>query len=349
MSGTSLDGLDLAACTFRHDKTWNYSIDYCKTAGYSRELVSALQCLDTSTALKYAQTDHDLGRLFGTEVIRFISETGFKPNYISSHGHTVFHQPKKHLTTQIGHPAAIAALTKTPTIADFRTADVHLNGQGAPLVPIGDLLLFSEYEYCLNLGGIANISIKTQEDSIQAYDICIANMALNYVAQKVGKSYDAEGELASSGTIDTNLLEALNQLPYLSLSAPKSIGKEWFDSEIKPLIEHHLAFSSTEDVLATLCEHIALQVSAQLPVYGRLLVTGGGAKNDFLMNCLKARCNAQLILPETELIDYKEALIFAFLGALHVLGEDNILTAVTGSSSNHVGGCIYRPFGMGKN
>ena len=349
MSGTSLDGLDLAACTFTFDNQWIFTINHCKTVAYSMSLKSALQRLDTSTAFEYAKTDHELGRFFGSEVNKFISETDFEADYISSHGHTIFHQPEINLTTQIGHPSAIAALTKIPVIADFRTVDVHLNGQGAPLVPIGDLLLFNQYKYCLNLGGIANISIKDERGGIRAFDTGIANMALNLVAQTEGKEYDSGGEMAQKGSVKTALLEQLNKLDYHQLPAPKSIGKEWFNAEVKPLISKALKENSSSDVLATLCEHIAMQIAAQISNSGKLLVTGGGAKNDFLVQCIKKHCSAEINLPSDELIDYKEALIFAFLGTLHAAHQTNILEATTGSSYDHTGGCIYSPFLRNKN
>ncbi len=349
MSGTSLDGLDLAACTFTFNNKWIFTLNHCKTVAYSTRLKSALQCLDTSSAFVYAKTDHELGRFFGSEVNKFISEIDFEPDYISSHGHTIFHQPEINLTTQIGHPSAIAAITQTPVIADFRTIDVHLNGQGAPLVPIGDLLLFNAFKYCLNLGGIANISIKDEKGGIRAFDTGIANMALNLVAQTEGKEYDAGGEMAKKGSVKTALLEQLNKLDYHQLPAPKSTGKEWFNAEVKPLIDKALKDNSASDVLATLCEHIAMQIAAQISSSGKLLVTGGGAKNDFLVQCIKKHCSAEINLPSDELIDYKEALIFAFLGTLHAARQTNILKATTGSSYDHTGGCIYSPFIRNKN
>lgn len=349
MSGTSLDGLDLAACTFTFDNQWCFTINHCKTVAYSMSLKSALQCLDTSTAFEYARTDHELGRFFGSEVNKFISEIDFDADYISSHGHTIFHQPEINLTTQIGHPSAIAALTEIPVIGDFRTVDVHLNGQGAPLVPIGDLLLFNEYKYCLNLGGIANISIKDDQGGIRAFDTGIANMALNLVAHTEGKEYDSGGEMAKKGSIKTALLEQLNKLAYHQLPAPKSIGKEWFDAEVKPLINKALKDHSSSDVLATLCEHIAIQIAAQISSSGKLLITGGGAKNIFLIQRIKKLCSAEVTLPSVELIDFKEALIFAFLGTLHATHQTNTLQAATGSSCDHIGGCIYSPFTRKKN
>ena len=348
MSGTSLDGLDIAACTFTFGSRWEFNIKHSKTVGYSKRLKLALQHLDCSSALEYAKTDHELGRFFGTEVNKFVSATNYQADYISSHGHTIFHQPEINFTTQIGHPSAIAALAGLPVIADFRTIDVHLNGQGAPLVPIGDLLLFPEYTYCLNLGGIANISIKNNDGEIHAFDTGIANMALNFVTLKEGKAYDSGGKIAETGSIKKELLEKLNRIEYHQLPSPKSIGKEWFDRKIKPLVEQALKIHSSPDVLATLCEHIAIQVAAQIAGSGKLLVTGGGAKNNYLMQRMKEHCNAEIILPSEALVDYKEALIFAFLGALRVTNQTNILEAVTGSKSNHSGGCIYRPF-MGEN
>ncbi len=343
MSGTSLDGLDIAACAFQKDSHWHYKIEFAQTISYSEKLIKALQHLDAASAFEYARTDHELGRFFGIQVSKFINESGFQANYISSHGHTVFHQPEKHFTTQIGHPSAIAALTKTPVIGDFRTVDVHLDGQGAPLVPVGDLHLFPKYKYCLNLGGIANISAKGGEE-IVAFDICIANMALNFLAQKNGKLFDLDGEIAGSGKVIPSLLEQLNRIEFHDQLPPKSIGKEWFDSELKPLLENSLRAEKTANVMATTCEHIAIQIARQTSEPGTILMTGGGAKNHFLVQRISELSVSKIYIPNTELIEFKEALIFAFLGALHVRKEVNVLKSVTGSSQSHIGGCIYTPF-----
>ena len=340
MSGTSLDGLDLVAAKFSFENQWKYELISTKTVSYSEELISRLSNLDSDSAINYEKTNHDLGRFMGEKVAEFIDSENFKPDFIASHGHTIFHQPETYLTTQIGHPAAIRAITETPVIADFRTTDVHLGGQGAPLVPIGDLLLFPEYSHCLNLGGIANISVKNEKE-IEAFDICVANMALNYLARKKGMDYDRNGELAASGTEIPKLVQTIVDLDFHAKKAPKSLGKEWFDKELKNILEDHLKNSSLVDVLASVSQAISDLISKHLTAKSEVLITGGGTFNTDLINRIKAKSGVTIKIPSTDLINFKEALIFGFLGVLRWIEEPNILCSVTGVNMNHIGGCIY--------
>ena len=269
-----------------------------------------------------------------------MNDFDFKPDFVASHGHTIFHQPENYLTTQIGHPAAIKALTGIPVIADFRTTDVHLGGQGAPLVPIGDMLLFPEYSHCLNLGGIANISIKKGSEII-AFDICVTNMTLNYLAKINGQEYDENGSIAAAGKIIPTLLEQFITLDFHRLEAPKSLGKEWFDFHLKPLLKDHLQLEPLEDVMNTMCEGIAMLISRHLKPQNNVLVTGGGTFNSYLLKRITHLSKSNLNTHNTQLINYKEALIFGFLGVLRWIQEPNILSTVTGVERNHVSGCIY--------
>jgi len=341
MSGTSLDGLDIVAATFRKEDNWNYTIHASETISYSSDWKNKLSRANKFSAEEYALLDLDLGMYFGECVKSFMLEHDFTPDLIGSHGHTVFHQPHKKLTTQIGEPSAICIKTNTKVVADFRTLDVLKNGQGAPLVPIGDLLLFSEHKACINLGGIANISLKTSQ-SIQAFDVCVCNMLLNDLSKRINKPFDDGGNVAATGTIISELFEELNAIPFLALPSPKSIGKEWYDAEIAPIIKHY-AESSTEDLLRTAVEHIATQLCKKLPTDGEILITGGGARNDFLIDRLRRLSTAKIEVPSDELVDFKEALIFGFLGLLKVQGKTNILKEVTGAESNSSSGVIYVP------
>ena len=339
MSGTSLDGLDLALCNFwKENQTFCYQIMKTKTVQYPQELCQQLGEIFGSSAQQFCRTEVEFSNFIAQGVNQFLEKLEKKPDYIASHGHTVFHQPHSGLTKQIGSGAILAAQTGIATICDFRTADVALGGQGAPLVPIGDMLLFANYEGCLNLGGIANISRRKQEQCT-AYDISLCNIPLNFLANQCGFLYDKEGNLAKNGNINFELLEALNQPEYFTLRNAKSIGFELFAEYYKPLLE---SFSiSVEDKLRTMCEHIALQIVANLTSLQKVLVTGGGAKNNFLIQLIKEKTDTQIVIPNEQLVDFKEALIFAFLGYLRVHETNNCLSSVTGATKDSCGGAVY--------
>ena len=339
MSGTSLDGLDLAAVEFYYDdEKWDFNLAATATVPYSDEWENKLAASDKLTGEKLIQLHTDYGRFTGKEVLKFMQSSGFVPDLIASHGHTVFHQPEKHFTFQVGNGADIAAETEINTIADFRTGDVALGGQGAPLVPVGDRLLFSEYETCLNLGGFANISFEQSGKRI-AFDICPVNFILNDLARKLEKPYDENGELGRQGTIDNQLLEKLNQLEFYAQNPPKSLGKEWMDSYFFPVTEE--SNLSVQDKLRTAYEHIAVQIANASPENGKILVTGGGAFNTFLLERFREFMKCEIVIPSPEIINYKEALVFAFLGLLRHLGEVNCYASVTGASTDSSSGVIF--------
>ena len=341
MSGTSLDGLDLAFCTFEKAGIhWQYSIEKACTIPYEPAFQERLAHATELSALDYAQLNVDLGLLIADHINGWIGK-GNRPDFIASHGHTVFHQPEKGLTTQIGSGAVIAARTGITTVCDFRTMDVALGGQGAPLVPIGDALLFGQYDACLNLGGFCNISFQ-EKDKRVAFDIAPCNMALNRMANLLGKTYDEGGNIACSGELVPSLLEKLNQIDYDRFPYPKSLGKEWFDQQFWPLIAEYEPNHSVADLLHTVVQHIAVQIVRALPKSaGTLLATGGGAKNNFLIQSVKKQWNGEVVVPDSLTIDFKEALIFAFLGLLRLQGEDNCLASVTGAEQDNCGGAVY--------
>lgn len=291
------------------------------------------------------QLDVAYGKWLGGQVREFITDYHPKVDLIASHGHTIFHEPEKGITLQIGDGREIARATGVVTIADFRSLDVSLGGQGAPLVPIGDELLFSDFTACLNLGGIANISYRSNDQRV-AFDVGLANMSLNYLAQKTELPYDANGELAASGQIDYELLNALNGLPYFARPAPKSLGFEWFSSMVKPLLDVDYPIS---DLLATVVEHEAMQIGIALnklaDTKGNVLVTGGGTFNDYLLERIRHFTPSvlKIVVPPKELIDFKEALIFALMGVLRFRNENNCLSSVTGASRDSSGGVIFNP------
>lgn len=340
MSGTSLDGVDLAAIDFNWDEgRWNFQIIHAETVSYSinwkNRLKHAIDLPQESLHLLNVEYTGKLG-----EIIReFISKNDIHDlDAVCSHGHTILHRPDLGYTLQIGNLPEIVKIIGHTVVCDFRTADVVLGGQGAPLVPIGDALLFSEYEFCLNLGGFANISFEKNEKRI-AFDICPVNIVLNSLANKIGLEYDAEGKQASIGKVNSSLLKSLNELPFYRKLPPKSLGLEWVRAAVFPLIESHQV--STEDALRTFVEHIAVQICKHLNLPGKVLVTGGGAWNDFLMERIRSFSKAEIVIPESEIIDFKEALIFGFLGVLKLRGEVNCLAEVTGAEKDHSSGVIF--------
>lgn len=345
MSGTSLDGLDICYCSFSLSNTnkWSFKINYSSTIQLNEHLKTKLSQAISFSGLDLALLNNELGNYIGLSINNFINEQNINRSdidFISSHGHTIFHQPEKKLTLQIGNGANISSITELPVICDFRTNDLSLNGHGAPLVPIGDQLLFTEYDYCLNFGGIANISFQSKNKV--AFDICPTNMVLNRLAKQLGKEYDDNGDFSKSGNIDTKLLTQLNDLEFYQKLPPKSLGYEWVEQNIFSLLNDYNI--STEDKLRTFTEHIAQQIAKHINPNSKVLVTGGGVYNSFLIERLKQISKGVIIIPPNEIIDFKEALIFAFLGVLRVRLEANCLKSVTGANQDNIGGCIYQPF-----
>ena len=430
MSGTSVDGLDLALCRFEKvtrpgneriksepadnpgsseqgSSRWNFEILGTKTLPWSgtewpRRFTEAESC----SGQELMELHRDFGRFTGEAVNNFLAEnvtgtetgtgtgtearsgagTPERPDLIASHGHTIFHQPGKGLTLQIGDGAEIAAVTGITTVSDFRRLDVSLGGQGAPLVPIGDELLFGSYDYCLNLGGFANISFR-ESRTRKAFDICPVNIVLNRLSQSAGHDFDRGGRIALSGKLIPGLLRQLESLEFYRETGPRSLGREWVDDIFMPLVDGYDA--PPEDKLRTACEHIALRIASAIvngkakPAPGitespedpgpdrfaqrssvsrhisstsgdtpgsspsssagpSILATGGGAKNSFLMNLIAEKVSpAMVVIPGEQLIDFKEAVVFAFLGVLRLRNEVNCLASVTGSRRDNSGGIIH--------
>jgi anhydro-N-acetylmuramic acid kinase len=341
MSGTSMDGLDIAYCEFRHNRNkWEFRICEGKTVPFSAAVRKRLVAASETSALELARTHTWFGNWMGEAVYAFMNEHGLHPDLISSHGHTIFHQPQKGFTLQIGCGAALAAISGVDTVCDFRTLDIALGGQGAPLVPIGDELLFSGYDYCLNLGGFANVSYRKKGKRL-AFDICPANIVLNQLSQSLHLPYDKGGLIARGGRINQLLLDKLNTASYYSSSGPKSLGREWVRDKVIPLLASSQA--PVADKLRTYTEHIAYQISRQVgDSKASLLVTGGGAFNLFLMERIRDLSGIPLALPEDNIIHFREALIFAFLGVLRIRNEVNCLKSVTGARQDSSGGCVYK-------
>jgi len=343
MSGTSLDGLDIAYCTFiKKESGWVYAIEACETIKYSTSLKNKLSTAHTVSGEQLIAFHHAYGTLLGNEVKKFLQKNSItKVDFIASHGHTIFHQPTKGFTFQLGDGNALHESAGLPVIFDFRGLDVARGGQGAPLVPIGDQLLFSEYDVCLNLGGIANLS-KTIKGQRIACDGCYANMGLNYLAEKVNKVYDKDGVLSEQGTINEKLFSSLAKVYAPLRNKRPSLGREGFEKIFIPLLDDESI--SIQDRLCTLVESIASEIVLAIGKEKNktVLCTGGGAFNHFLLYRLIEHGGDEIafVLPDENLINFKEALVFAFLGILRVRGEVNTLKSVTGASKNSSGGVI---------
>lgn len=341
MSGTSLDGLDIAYCEFNNDN--NFQLLAAETIPYPAAWRKRLEELPQASAEEYALADVELGHYFGEKINEFRNRYDGRVDCIASHGHTIFHQPERRLTAQIGDGNAISAVTGLPVVYDFRRLDVALGGQGAPLVPIGDRLLFGEYDCCINLGGIANISYEVDGQRI-AFDISPCNMALNHLAGKQGLTYDAGGETARQGEIVTALLARLETLEYYRVPAPKTLGKEWFEQRFLPELAPFEELPPA-NLLRTVTEHIAIRLAEAILHSGtdthKVLITGGGTNNQFLLERLKEKIgNIEIENVDSRIVDFKEAVIFAFLAYLRLNGKNNTLASVTGASHDSCGGVI---------
>lgn len=343
MSGTSLDGIDLAYVKFEQTNKLTYKLLHTETVSYTKKWKNELKNAFTQQGETLVKLNANYGNLLGKTILNFIKKNNIKQlDLIASHGHTIFHNPKEKYTLQIGNGPQIATVTGIKTICDFRTQDVALGGQGAPLVPIGDELLFSDYTYCLNLGGFSNISFQKNNKRL-AYDICPVNSILNFFVANLKLDFDAGGSIAKTGKINIALLKKLNTLAYYKQKPPKSLGYEFLAETIFPLINSFQL--KTADILATVTEHIAIQIAQNIKnnKKTKVLVTGGGAYNNFLIERLQQYSNANFVIPCKELIEFKEALIFALLGYLKNNNEINCLKSVTGASKNHSSGLIYYP------
>ncbi len=340
MSGTSLDGLDLALCRFYKEGTeWKYNIEKVSTMPYSEYWHDQLSKAHKLSLTEFLLLHKKYGRFIGEAVNNFCDGDTY-PDLVASHGHTVFHEPANGLTFQLGDGATLAATCRINTVCDFRSFDVALGGQGAPLVPAGDELLFGCYDYCLNLGGFANISYRENNRRI-AFDICPANTVINYLAMQAGKEFDDKGKIGSTGRIIMPLLEALDSIAYYRQPPPKSLGREWLEQYFLPVISN--TRYSIPDLLRTVYQHIAHQVVSNLKNnrQATMLVTGGGAFNEFLIELMNEIAPCKIIIPDNKLIKYKEALIFAFLGLLRFLHEINCLSSVTGAKTDSSSGVVY--------
>ncbi|HUM51430.1 MAG TPA: anhydro-N-acetylmuramic acid kinase [Chitinophagales bacterium] len=355
MSGSSLDGLDLCYVRFQHSNLrFEYEIIYADCIEYSNEFRERLRNAPNLSAFEFAKLHTELGKYFGQLTADFIEKNKIeKLDFICSHGQTIFHQPNLGFTTQIGCGAQIASQTNCKVVCDLRTSDVANAGQGAPIVPIAEQFLFPDYKAFLNIGGIANISYRSESEneseSVIAYDVCAANTLLNYFAKQKGLDYDKDGNLARNGNVIPELLNELNEIAFCKQAAPKSLGTEHIFTDWIPLFEKY--GNMIEDKLSTAVEHIAMQVGKSIEVNNhqpstinhRLFITGGGALNSFLIERIQFHSKIKVVVSDILTVQYKEALAMAFIGLLRILEIPNCLASVTGAKKDVVGGAVYLP------
>ncbi len=349
MSGTSIDGLDLAYCAFERDEShgMQYSILQAETIPYSDQWISRLTNLSDQSAEVFAKTDVYYGHLIGQEVNSFITrhKLNGQVDFVSSHGQTIFHNPQKSYTVQIGHGSAIAKECGLPVVNDLRTTDMAYGGQGAPIVPVGERDLFPDYRVFINLGGITNIQF--HGEAIEGYDVCSANILLDRLANLINLQFDQNGHKARQGQVNAVLLHKLNSLAYFAKNRPKTLHADDVIRESMPLI---LSMGlSVEDSLSTVVEHIAEKINLALeeqnvPEGEAILVTGGGAFNSYLMERIQMKSQQQFVIPDDDnIIKFKEALIMAYMGLLRWEGKPNVIHTVTGATKDTCNGCIYLP------
>lgn len=348
MSGTSLDGLDIACLDFSYeDDSWSFELLCAETIIFPQNLCAKLEQARNLNALQMTELDLEFGTFIGNSVLDFIRKHNLDDeelDLIASHGHTVFHQPDKRITVQIGSGQEIARITCLPTVCDFRKKDVLCGGQGAPLVPIGDRDLFAKEYKCdalINLGGFANITT-IHGDLVRAYDIGPCNLVLNRYAKLLGYPFDKGGALGRNAAAKfPSLVQTLNDLPYFKAPVPKSLGAEWLDKHFYPLLD--IDELTAQDKLGVCYEVISDQIAAVLnqSKIKRTLISGGGAKNAYLIDLIKQKSDTDIIIPEQDIIDYKEAIVFAYLGVLFMEAQPNCLSSVTGASEDVVGGVMF--------
>ncbi len=341
MSGSSLDGLDIAYCQFDFTDKWTYTLLKSKTASLgNRE--SQLKNATQLNEQELEQLSIDFAKYLAKEVQIFIQENQITEiDAVVSHGHTIYHYPEKGVTCQIGDGQTLANLLELKVINNLRQKDMDVGGQGAPIVPIGDLHLFADFPICLNIGGIANLSIQLQ-NGIIAFDVCTANQVLNHYANKLGLDYDDKGNIARKGKINTTLLNQLNNLDFYKNENPKSLDNS-FRNQLIQIIDFEE--QNIENVLATYTEHIAFQIQQSVEkvniVEAKMLITGGGAFNTFLVERIQANLKARIVIPSKDIINYKEAVVMAFIGVLKLRNEVNVLASVTGAQEDTVCGDVF--------
>lgn len=349
MSGSSTDGLDFVCAEFDSpDRKALHRVIASETLPYSHDLIERLQHSSGLNAKDLLAFHTEFGLRIGEKVREALQRHKLDAvDLIAYHGHTVYHEPESHFSFQLGSAHGINILTGIPVVSDFRNTDMSLKGHGAPLVPMAEGILFPGYKAFLNLGGIANLGLH-KNGRITGFDICPFNMAMNEVAALRGMDFDENGQLASQGEIIGGFLSDLNAISFYNLKGPKSIDRQWYMMQFQPVVRNYERVYNAESVLRTLIEHFSMQISEvlnkELEATDQAMISGGGAKNKFFISELQGKTNSRIIIPDNEVIDYKEAIIFAYLALLRVMNKVNVLSSVTGADRDSIGGALYGNF-----
>lgn len=353
LSGSSLDGADLAVCSFSVDpltptKLLSWNIHLARTIPYPQEWITRFKNLPGASARDLVLADTELGHYYGVLINQLLKEHSITVDLISSHGHTIFHFPELKTTTQIGDGAAIVSETGIDTVTQLRSVDVAFAGEGAPLAPLGDRYLYPGYTYYLNLGGIANVTAY-QDEKIIAFDICPCNQIFNALAETIGQDFDRDGAIAASGNLNHPLLARLQDDDYLIKPYPKSLDNTWSqEHQVKQAIQWD---ARLEDKMNTAVEFVALEIakacrqltqpesSTERPT---LFCTGGGALNAHLISRIAFHCpEIELVLPSRKIIEFKEVSFIALAGLFRCLRVPNLYASVTGAPSDTINGALY--------
>lgn len=342
MSGSSLDGLDIAIATFASRDT--YDVVFNKHCALPSQLASELNKAASYNIKDYLELESKFTDFIAKE-LQNITNQYQDINLIAIHGHTVHHDPDSGYSCQMVNAGRLASLTGLDVLADFRNQDIGLGGQGAPLAPIVEHLLGSQAAY-LNLGGIANISLH-KSGSIVGYDVSPCNQLFNHFAKLNGLEYDDKGLLGRKGAIDQNLLNQWSALPYFQVDAPKSMDNQWLVHNFISTLEDDKSEDQCHTAYQFVSHQIAKSVINNLSEGDRVMCTGGGSYNDYLIQLIQDKIKSksiQLVFPPKELIDYKEAILMSYMGYLYLNNKPNTLSSVTGASrSASVGGYYKAP------
>ena len=357
MSGTSMDGIDAVLVSFgEHDLSIAASVKQAYPDALRAELFAARSKQDASTVDELGELHAQVGECFRDAALDVLARGGIDASAIraiGSHGQTIRHCPDADhpFSLQIGDPSIIASGTAIDTVADFRSADIELGGQGAPLTPAFHEWLLqddSSDHVVLNIGGIANITVLPSNDlPVTGFDTGPGNTLLDaWIEKQQGTSYDDEGKWAATGTVNDELLRALLSDEWFDRAPPKSTGFEYFNLEW--IATRDVAGIDARDVQATLVELTAASIADSIlrvaPSTNQVFVCGGGAHNAYLLQRIGAR------LPGIEVAttsaagldpDWVEAVAFAWLAMRRIRGETGNLPAVTGAARPTVLGALY--------
>ncbi len=346
MTGSSKDGMDLSLCGFSGLDNLHWEVIQHWSIPYNNQVLELVELNPSDSLTSVLTKQVGFTKWIANAVNKL--ETKVKIDAIALHGHTVTHLPDQGFTFQMGSGASLYALTGIPVIADFRQQDIALGGEGTPMAPLADLVLFRDYDLFLNLGGIANVSCR-KNDEITGYDIAPCNQVFDFFAKQLGSSYDKDGSWAAEGVLDQDLYNMLGGDPYFSQSAPKSLDNSYIKESFIPKMVNTKI--TPKDALHTFAHFLAKRIAHELSdaktIKTKVLATGGGIRNTFFKNLLDnqlAKLQMELVLPSDDIVEFKESILMALLAYYRLNNHENLLAKVTGASRDSIGGALYGAF-----